>query len=48
MDLTRVAKKLWSVSVTVIPGGIGAISTTPKSLKRRVEKNGSQRKKEHC
>ena len=39
-DLAREVKKVWSMRVTVIPKVIGALGTTPKKLKKRLEDIG--------
>ena len=39
-DLAREIKKLWGMRVTVIPIIIGALGTTPKKLKKRLEDIG--------
>ena len=39
-DLAREIKKLWGMRVTVIPIIIGALWTTPKKLKKRLEDIG--------
>ena len=37
LDLARELKKLWNMKVTVIPIGIGALGTIPKSLVKGLE-----------
>ena len=44
LDLAReLKKKMWNMKVTVIPIGIGALSTVTKGLIKRTRKLGNKR-----
>ena len=37
LDLARELKKLWNMTVTVVPIMVGALGTVPKGLEKRLE-----------